>query len=248
MSRNLQEVEMLIMCKADNKDLTEDERKDKATDIALKYNFVTDLTSLVVVKPPAESEDPKKSVAKLTPVSKKRFPELSIGGFSAMAFSAKVSAPFLRTSGGSRRRRPPPMFQLQSINPVAAAPSVASLPGRLNVNFQTTSTAAPSFFTTTSTTTTTTTKCIPAACKIELFPKTLLRETGVTISDDTEDLAAFDNKTESLKVSGNCRWEVWTDKNFEGVSQTFAPGEYKNAATLRKVLRKASSVKNLGCD
>jgi len=249
-------IEKLLDDKAENKDLTEDERKDKATDIALKYNFVTDLTSLVVVKPAAENEDPKKSVAKLTPVSKKRFPDLSIGGFSAMAFSAKVSAPFLRTSGGSRRRRPPPMpkrggpilrktpsllaipqFQLQSVNSGPNAP---------NSSF-TTSTRAP-FFTTTTFRTTTTTKCIPAACKIELFPKTLLRETGVTIADDTKDLAAFDNKTESLRVSGNCRWQVWTDKNFEGVSQTFAPGEYKNAATLRKVLRKASSVKNLGCD
>merc|ERR1712038_1993461 len=35
----------------DNENVTEEDREEKATEIALKYNFVTDLTSLVVVKP-----------------------------------------------------------------------------------------------------------------------------------------------------------------------------------------------------
>jgi len=264
-------IEKLLDDKADNGNLTEEERKNEATDIALKYNFVTDLTSLVVVKP-AENDDSEKSVAKLTPVSSSRngFPPRTFHAasfsFSAMSFSAPAPQSSIRRGrprpnrtkiglskialsrpgpqgGANRRGRPRPQAVPKIQNDVQAFLPPGFVP----------TTVAPSFTTTTyrpittTMTTTTTTECIPADCKIELFPRTLLRETGVVVTDDTEDLADFDNKTESLRVTGNCQWQVWTDKSFAGVSQTFTPGEYRNAATVRKVLRKASSVKNLGC-
>merc|ERR1719391_490200 len=68
-------IEKLLDEKADNKNMTEEDREEKATEIALKYNFVTDLTSLVVVKPKSsrnengtESSSEEASVLDLRPV------------------------------------------------------------------------------------------------------------------------------------------------------------------------------------
>merc|ERR1712117_25943 len=68
-------IEKLLDEKADNKNMTKEDREEKATEIALKYNFVTDLTSLVVAKPKSptnengtESSSEEASVLDLTPV------------------------------------------------------------------------------------------------------------------------------------------------------------------------------------
>merc|ERR1712158_125029 len=73
-------IEKLLDEKADNKNKTEEEREEKATQIALKYNFVTDLTSLVVVKPKSssnengtESSSEEDSVLDLRPVEDKNY-------------------------------------------------------------------------------------------------------------------------------------------------------------------------------
>ena len=89
----------------------------------------------------------------------------------------------------------------------------------------------------------------PEDCKIELFPKTLLRGTPLALDNNMADLAIedFDNKVQSIRVSGKCNWTVFRDVGYRGRSQLFLPGEYKNAATIRTVLRKASSVRNEGC-
>merc|ERR1711923_674257 len=138
-------IEKLLDDKADNGNLTEEERKDEATDIALKYNFVTDLTSLVVVKP-AENEDSEKSVAKLTPVSSSRngFPPRTFhaASFSAMSFSAPVPLSFNRIRGGAKRRgpqrpRPQAVPKIQDIQQALLPPGFVP------------TTVAPSFTTTT---------------------------------------------------------------------------------------------------
>merc|ERR1712241_1250793 len=73
-------IEKLLDEKADNKNMTEEDREEKATEIALKYNFVTDLTSLVVVKPKSssnengtESSSEEDSVLDLRPVEDKKY-------------------------------------------------------------------------------------------------------------------------------------------------------------------------------
>ena len=96
-------------------------------------------------------------------------------------------------------------------------------------------------------TTTTATPCVPTDCKVELFSRTLLRGDSVTLTASSLDLNDFDNKLESLRVSGNCKWTLFTEKDHQGVSQSFLPGDYKNAATVRKVLRKASSAEINEC-
>ena len=89
--------------------------------------------------------------------------------------------------------------------------------------------------------------CVPTDCKIELYPRTQFRGVSVTLTTDSLDLADFDNKVESLKVTGNCNWTLYTEKDHQGVGQSFSSGDYKNAASIRRVLRKASSAKNDGC-
>ena len=62
-------IEKLLNDKADNGGLNKDVRDEVATEIALKYNFVTKLTSLVVVKPNVTSEQKiQDELIDLTPV------------------------------------------------------------------------------------------------------------------------------------------------------------------------------------
>lgn len=244
-------IEKLLDDKANHGNLTEAERKEEATDLALKYNFVTDLTSLVVVKPSANDTGSDKSLVKLTPVSEHGLH--SIRSFHAVGFSAqhsfalaapsfsKSSGPGLRSSVNRRRpaSRPIPKLAISSIQDLS-----------LSGNFFPTTTAVPSFLAFTSTTTatpTTTNACIETDCKIELFSRTLFRGTNVTLTTGSKDLADFDNKVESLRVSGNCQWKVYTEKDHAGVEQSFTIGDFKNAKSVRKILRKGSSVKNNGC-
>ena len=62
-------IEKLLNDKADNGGLSKDVRDEVATEIALKYNFVTKLTSLVVVKPNVTSDQKiQDELIDLTPV------------------------------------------------------------------------------------------------------------------------------------------------------------------------------------
>merc|ERR1712038_828825 len=107
-------IEKLLDDKADNGNSTEVERKDKATELALQYNFVTDLTSLVVVKP-AENEGAKEeSLTGLTPVSAVKsqtfaphFASFSNTAYSYSAASFGGSVPARRTSIRTKSRPRP---------------------------------------------------------------------------------------------------------------------------------------------
>ena len=62
-------IEKLLNDKADNGGLSKDVRDEVATEIALKYNFVTKLTSLVVVKPNVTSnQEIQDELIDLTPI------------------------------------------------------------------------------------------------------------------------------------------------------------------------------------
>merc|ERR1712110_538264 len=141
---------------------------------------------------------------------------------------SKSSGPGLRSSVNRRRpaSRPIPKLAISSIQDLS-----------LSGNFFPTTTATP----------TTTNACIETDCKIELFSRTLFRGTNVTLTTGSKDLADFDNKVESLRVSGNCQWKVYTEKDHAGVEQSFTIGDFKNAKSVRNILRKGSSVKNNGC-
>merc|ERR1719367_1443212 len=58
----------------------------------------------------------------------------------------------------------------------------------------------------------------PKDCEINLFPKTYLRGSKVTISSQLNStvsdlsLYSFDDKLKSLEVKGPCCWEIFADK------------------------------------
>merc|ERR1712038_207028 len=263
-------IEKLLEEKADNKNMTEEDREERATEIALKYNFVTDLTSLVVVKPksPAnengtESSIEEDSVLDLRPVADNtksngcptclsfnptafNFAKTASNAYSAVPFLMS-SPPLRRGTVKNRKRTRPTNFSLVKIAQVNV-PTVGLMSA--DYNYDTDYYDSPSFSAATTTTTTpatTTTQCPKIDCKIELFSKTLFRGGKIEVTADMEELGDFDNKAQSIKVSGTCSWKVFVDESNQGVFQTFMPGEYRNAATIKLVLKKASSVQNIGC-
>merc|ERR1719461_1816782 len=95
-------IEKLLDAKADNKNMTEEDREEKATEIALKYNFVTDLTSLVVVKPKSssnengtESGSEDASVLDLRPVEDQKFFGFNTKSFGCPTCSFSLNSPAL---------------------------------------------------------------------------------------------------------------------------------------------------------
>merc|ERR1719245_2039693 len=270
-------IEKLLDEKADNKNMTEEDREKKATEIALKYNFVTDLTSLVVVKPKSssnengtESSSEEASVLDLRPVEDQKLlgfntklfgcptcsfslnsPALNFGlpqstaSNSFNVHSFLMSSPPLRRGAVNNRKKTRPTIFSQVKIAQASVPSV----GLMSADYDTDYFDSSSFSAATTTTTpaTTTTQCPKIDCKIELFSKTLFRGDKIEVTADMEELGDFDNKVQSIKVSGTCSWTVFVDESYQGVSQTFMPGEYRNAATIKLVLKKASSVQNIGC-
>merc|ERR1719510_1545017 len=259
-------IEKLLDEKADNKNMTEEEREEKATEIALKYNFVTDLTSLVVVKPKSssnengtESSSEEDSVLDLRPVEDKKYlgyntksygfplsynaymPSLMVSKTASNSLGVFRSGPPLsRGAMKNRKRTRPTNFRLISSATTTTTPTLFSA----SYDYY----DSPSFSAATTTpTTTTTTQCPKIDCKIELFSKTLFRGDKIEVSADMEELGDFENKVQSIKVSGNCSWKVFVDQSYQGVFQTFPPGEYRNAAIIKFVLKKASSVQNIGC-
>ena len=70
-------------------------RKEKATEIALRYNFVTDLTSLVVVKPKAEQlsrtdAEPENEESLVEPMQADKYKLLPITTTTTPTFSSPI--------------------------------------------------------------------------------------------------------------------------------------------------------------
>merc|ERR1719328_5297 len=95
---------------------------------------------------------------------------------------------------------------------------------------------------------------IPKDCEINLFPKTYLRGSKVTINSQSNftvpnlSLYSFDDKLKSLEVKGPCCWEIFADKNFVGNRKQFSTGEYKSSTLIgADLVREASSLKISVC-
>jgi len=87
---------------------------------------------------------------------------------------------------------------------------------------------------------------VPCSGSITLYSKTYHRGDNVTISEDTEDLETlmFTDKLVSLLVSGDCCWQVFTGVNYSGDSKQFtSTGTFTSTTSTGTVFRKAKSVK-----
>lgn len=86
----------------------------------------------------------------------------------------------------------------------------------------------------------------PCSGSITLFSKTYHRGDNVTISENTEDLEplAFTDKLVSLVVSGDCCWEVFTGVNYSGDSEQFtSTGTFTSTTSTGTVFRNNKSVR-----
>ncbi len=95
----------------------------------------------------------------------------------------------------------------------------------------------------------TTTPAPPCSGNITLYTKTYYRGTHVTVEDNVSDLTSlnFDNVLTSVKVEGNCCFQIYADPNFAGKSKKFYNGDYKGASDVLQVFRSASSVQKVPC-
>ena len=66
---------------------------------------------------------------------------------------------------------------------------------------------------------TTTTMTIVTSCTgtLKLFDKTYLRGENITVHDNISDLKSFNDRAVTAKIEGDCCWEIFSEKNFEGI-------------------------------
>merc|ERR1719347_114259 len=222
------------------------ENKEKALMLALNNNFVTDLTSLVVVRP---DEEPVVSSLKYHNRAEEGILPLSISSFASfnpgVATRNRVSPAGSFGYGYSAQsglvginRAPSPTFKRKGGGGIL---SLARYPTTSRRNTFTTTTYRP-----VSTTTTTypsvaysydisydynyddyeaglnTTTAAVAECSgsgnLTLFSKTYLRGEQVVVEDEETDLEniSFDNLAVSASVSGSCCWQVFSGQNYTG--------------------------------
>merc|ERR1712038_1665054 len=203
---------------------TEQERanlREQATELSMENNFVTDVTSLVVVKP---DEEPK--VTSLKDSAKKS--EVNVGfqlkSSSNQAFSGR---PAFR----SRPRRP--IHRRPAPAPALSATSTSPAP-------------VPS----TTTTTTIVTEVCSAGGNVSLYSKTYHRGDQVELTDSQPDLAAvqFDKAAVSGQVRGECCWQLFSQPHYTGLWITVRPGhQYTSVTSLGQLFRNVVSVRKVKC-
>ena len=246
----------------------EESPKEKALKLALKYNFVTPITSLVVTRPAKKDSNETIEAVPVDLVAAEasgRRSGLGSGfrmrtvafsaspsGFGGNLFSIRAGAgPGL--PGVFKRKK-----TASKISSPLAGPSAHNrsplLSGTMmdydDDTFTSTTNVAhnpngsPTTTTTTTTTTTPKTRC---SGSITMFAETYRRGFNVTIADDEQDLDTrnFLKKLTSLEVEGDCCWEVYTESNFAGKMLQFTEGNYDSASKMKFLFRKAASVKRL---
>merc|ERR1712062_317721 len=212
----------------------EDKCKEEAIRLALKYNFVTDVTSMVV-----EEEDEYVSKGPLS-VSK----EIVYGnddqdyyydsGNSFVGHStAHSSGTFPRSSSILVSKSAGDDYSYSDYD-------LSSLDGRSDSIYYSTA-SSPATSTTSSTTTT-----FPSICKMTMFDQTYFRGKSVEITGDTNDFndIDFDNAIASVIIEGNCCWALLTDSNYQGELAVLNPGKYQSGNDFKEVFKKASSARN----
>jgi len=225
------------------KQLIKDGKKDKALEMSLANNFVTDLTSLVVTKPDGKD--------------KVEIEDAFQPGYGSYWGQRNVG--ITTFSSGSRRR---PSFPVPQSN--NKGPTIIALSGGSNLydtDYDTDYDSNYSFFsadvdfnpfsttTTTATTTATTTTTTPnPTCQLSLYAKTYQRGETTAVKDSTADLRDFNDKAVSAAVEGSCCWRVHAELDFQGAELVLRPGqEYNGVTSLANLFRNLKSVTKIQC-
>merc|ERR1712110_357469 len=234
----------------------EDKCKEEAIRLALEYNFVTDVTSMVVEEEDEYVNKGTVSVSKeviygndeqdydsgnkifghSTAHSSGTFPRSSgiLVPFSANSFIGPKSDSLYDSSSFGVRGAASDYSDYYDYDD-----SFQSLGGKSDTIYTATSR------TTTSTTSTTTTTS-PSICKMTMFDQTYFRGKSVEMTGDTSDFndIDFDNAIASVIIEGNCCWALLTDSNYKGDLAVLNPGKYQSGNDFKEVFKKASSARN----
>jgi len=234
--------------------------------LALNNNFVTDLTSLVVVRPDEEPvvsslKHPNKAEEELfiTPHSIgsiSHFASFKPGvsfrrpanGYSGSSFAYSAPAPTRRRGGGgggilSLAARPTFTTTTTTYRPVSTStyPSFAY-------------DSDPSYDYYEAEVGLNTTTADVAECSgsgnLTLFSKTYLRGEQAVVEDEETDLEniSFDNMAVSASVSGSCCWQIFSGQNFTGSSLLLSSQDtYTSVSSLGQLFRDVSSVRKHQC-
>merc|ERR1719228_2122964 len=237
------------------------EHKEKALSLALENNFVTDLTSLVVIRP-----DQKPTISALE--SPYLLSMLSPSpSFGALAYSAPVSYSSNTYDAYYYTNWDDPIYDDYSENLITL--KSFSLVSTTTTNTLTTATTTTI---TTKTTTATTTyrplristeavvkginkngtqeEITECAGSLTLFSKTYLRGDKAVLEEEEGDWAniSFDNLSVSASVSGSCCWQIFSEQNYSGINILLSSqGSYTSVSSLGSLFREVSSVRKHLC-
>jgi len=214
-------------------ELNDDKCKEEAIRLALKYNFVTDVTSMVV-----EEED--EYVNKGT---------LGIGEYIVNTHEDEddydydyydTSYSYGQRSSVIRTKHSGQTLKSGGIDNYAYDAAYYDSDYDSHTSIVSTTTVA------TTTTAMSTTTTSPSICKMTMFDQTYFRGKSVEITGDTSDFndIDFDNAIASVIIEGNCCWALLTDSNYKGDLAVLNPGKYQSGNDFKEVFKKASSARN----
>merc|ERR1719150_2831898 len=204
--------------------------KEKALGLSLSNNFVTELTSLVVVRP---DEDPK-----IATIDKGEVQHSSYQPTNAYAVAKSSGGLSYYMSGGG----------YSSYNLYAYDASYASYDYDMYADYDTSLISMSQDYSTFGSPqiSTTTTPAGPCSGSLTLFSKTYNRGENVTVTEDTPDLDEFNNRLVSALVEGDCCWAVYTEGSYSGDREVFRPGQqYDSVVSVGNTFRKGVSVRKL---
>ena len=221
--------------------------KEEAIALAMKYNFVTDLTAMVV----EDRDDYIKFnfigpmpvwLERIEPFKRNKGPFYTMRAAATPMFSANSAGHSLiwRASGGIGRPQhttPWPIFSTTTTMPPRNYNDFALSTKHSNfmdIEYDDSSSGG-----------------IPVGeCKLILFSKTNMRGTSLEVLSDIQDLSleGFKNKEGSMEIEGQCCWEIFTMSNFAG--RPFMArfrDNFASAESIKQIYKKAVSVRKMNC-
>jgi len=246
-----------------------EEPRAKALRLALANNFVTELTSLVVVAKQevtiAYLESKASSSSRYSPMLSYSFPTQARSAGMARSYSRSYShaqsggisahslSPQSALSSGWLSSQSAPSYAMKSSSSSSSdiAHGIIPLPRTRTRHYNSRRLPIarsdrlnnPPPKAEKKETPPTTTVC---SGTISLYSKTYHRGSSVTLTEDTEDLGLlhFADRLVSLSVEGDCCWEVWTGIAYSGDRRRFnSNGTYLSTTSVGNLFRNAKSVK-----
>jgi len=218
------------------KQLLRKDEKEAALALSLENNFVTPVTSLVVVRPGEKDilvsgSKPEFNHNRLPTVHNLRVALSSCCAYNKAPFASTANqVQGLRRRITSRTRRPNIRGSLTTTFPFLSFTSTTTVPLLLN-----------------------TTGTVPSSCSgnLTVYSRTYHRGENLTLLTDSNNLSVsnFDDKAVSATVEGSCCWILFSDPDYRGDSYRLVPGgDYKTTSSFgRSLLQEVSSVRRIIC-